>query len=146
MEFGEDILDKYGNLNRKRLADIAFSDINKHKKLNEIMHARIMEIIFQKQSAFKKAGEKTIFLDVPLLIEAGLDEICDSIWVICAPEWLKIDRIKNRDNSNEDDIKKRIVLQMKDENRLSSSNKTIRIDNDGDMEGLCQKIDELLDK
>lgn len=145
-EFGADIIDADGNLRRKHLAHIAFSDKRKQQRLNEIMHGRIKEIILQRRDAYEQAGEKTIFLDVPLLIEAGLDEICDSVWVICAPDHLKIRRIKKRDHAAEHEIKKRIALQLTDEERLSSSGKTIRIDNEQDVEGLCRKIDERLDQ
>ncbi len=145
-EFGDDIIRDDGTLDRKRLAAIAFANRDCQQKLNTIMHRRIKEKIFEARQKLKAAGEPLIFLDAPLLIESGLDEICDSVWVICASEQKKTERVMLRDSASAEDVRQRIALQLSDEERLASSEKTLRIDNNEDKEGLCRNIDELLCK
>lgn len=144
--FGEDILRNDGTLDRKRLAALAFASRDRQQTLNAIMHSRIKEEILATQQMLRAAGEPLIFLDAPLLIESGLDGICDRIWVICASEQIKTERVMLRDRASAEEVQQRIALQMTDEERLSSSEKTMRIDNNEDKEGLCRNIDELLCK
>ncbi len=80
--FGSEILAKDGRLNRRKLAKIAFSDPKKTGLLNQITHPAILKIIDDK---IQKATS-TVALDAPLLVEGGLDKICDIVAVIDADE------------------------------------------------------------
>ncbi len=91
--FGAEILTRDGRLNRRKLARIAFSDPKKTELLNQITHPAILKIIYNK---IEKA-KSTIALDAPLLVEGGLDEICDVIAVIDADEETRLNRIMIRD-------------------------------------------------
>lgn len=145
--FGSDILNSDGTLERKKLAAIAFSSPQNHQRLNEIMHGKIKEIILQTMKALIDQGHKLAFIDAPLLIESGLDHVCDCVWVICAPDEIRINRAISRDCSSVEEIKKRIALQLTDEQRLkASAAKTEKIDNSAGREELYEKIDELLEK
>mgnify|MGYP002408450050 FL=1 len=143
--FGENIIRDDGTLDRKHLAAVAFANRERQQTLNAIMHGRIKEEILARQQALRETGETLIFLDAPLLIESGLDEICDSVWVICASEQVKTERVMRRDCASAEEVQRRIALQMTDE-ELASSDRTARIDNNEDKEGLCRNIDELLYK
>lgn len=83
-EFGKEILDKNGNIDRKKLGDTAFSDAKSLNKLNSIMHPRIFNEIKNKIKKIKaKCGSKTkIIIDAPLLIETNLKEHVDKILVV----------------------------------------------------------------
>lgn len=91
--FGAEILAKDGRLNRRKLAKIAFSDPKKTELLNQITHPAILKIIFDK---IEKA-KSTVALDAPLLVEGGLDKICDVVAVIDADEQTRLNRIMTRD-------------------------------------------------
>jgi dephospho-CoA kinase len=109
-EFGRDILQKDGALNRRRLGDIIFNDYEKKLKLEKIIHARIIAAI--NVIASKKIKKYDVVINAPLLFEVGLDRICDKIVVIYAAPEVQRARLKSRDGLTDEQIDKRIKSQM----------------------------------
>jgi dephospho-CoA kinase len=70
-EFGKDVLDPNGAINRKRLADIVFSDEAGRKRLNEITHPRIMEKIRGLVRGYEKEGAPVVMIKAALIVEKG---------------------------------------------------------------------------
>lgn len=111
--FGNSIVGVDGEINRKTLGYIVFSDKTKLSKLTEITHKYIIAQTF---SLIKEISEKAnnkindfeysgnfreyrfVVIDAPLLIEAGLNKICDEVWLIISDINFRIDRIVQRDN------------------------------------------------
>ena len=122
--FGTEILAKDGRLNRRKLASIAFSDPKKTELLNQITHPAILKIIKDK---IKKA-KSTVALDAPLLIEGGLEEICDVTAIIDADEELRLTRIMARDRLTREAavtrLKAKKPLEPSDKMRYYSYNAT----------------------
>lgn len=102
--FGTEILTKDGRLNRRKLAKIAFSNPQKTEMLNSITHPAILKIIDDK---IEKA-KSTVALDAPLLVEGGLDKICDVVAVIDADEDTRLQRIMTRDRLTKEDASIRL--------------------------------------
>ena len=125
--FGRDII-LNGELNRKLLAERAFSSDEGKKKLNAITHPkisiRIQEIIKQ---AFAD-GEKVIVIDGPTIFEAGMDFYCSKIIAVIAPKKLRIERITKRDSISVEAAESRINAQHDDEFFLKRADYSI-IDN-----------------
>jgi len=71
-EFGDTILDDYGNLRRHTLANLAFSSLEKTKRLNEITHPHILRKMKENIEECRQKRKKVVVLDAPLLFEAGL--------------------------------------------------------------------------
>jgi len=111
-EFGEDILEN-GVLNRKKLAQKAFSSPEKTDLLNSIMHPAINEKI---QQLSKKAFEShnVVIVDAAAIIESGFAATCDKLIVVTAPEDVRKERIIKRDNISEKDALIRINAQKTD--------------------------------
>ena len=106
--FGCDIIDSEGNLLRKKLGEIVFSDKNKLTLLNNITH----KYILQKSTMLKEANShKNIIMDAPLLFEAGLEKQCDCVVSILADTELQIQRIMARDGISRDTAAGRIASQ-----------------------------------
>lgn len=143
-EFGIDMINLDGSLNRKKLGDAVFSDSKKLRKLNEITHKEILDKIKMQILALENSNASLIFLDAPLLFETGFDSLVHETWVIDAPEKLRIQRIKDRDSISVENIKSRIASQM--EQSLKNEKATVVIDNSLGMEELYKKIDQLLKK
>ena len=82
--FGNKILGKNGNIDRKKLGGIVFNDKNELKKLNSMMHPLIIyEIKNQIEKIQKECGDNTkIIIDAPLLLETNLKNYVDKIIVI----------------------------------------------------------------
>lgn len=112
-KFGEDILEN-GVLNRKKLAQKAFSTPERTNLLNSIMHPAINEKI---QQEAKKAFEtnNVVIVDAAAIIESGFADTCDKLIVVTAPEDVRKERIIKRDNISEKDALIRINGQKADD-------------------------------
>lgn len=87
--FGKNILGKNGDIDRKKLGEVAFSENRKLKKLNSIMHPLIINEIKNKIGKIKQeCGSKAkIVIDAPLLLEAKAKDLVDQIIVVkCSKE------------------------------------------------------------
>lgn len=142
--FGEGILLPDGSLNRKKLGAIIFSDSEKKKLLDGIMHTRILEIIHQKVVEFREAMHKIIFIDAALLFETGLDKLVSEIWVVDVDQEIRIKRIGDRDGLSREDILMRIANQMDQEQKNNRADEIL--DNSGSKEALYQQIDTLINR
>lgn len=145
-EFGQEILDSEGGLDRKKLGSIVFSDPERKEKLDRIMHTRILEIILEKVAGLKESAgiHKAIFIDAALLFETGLDQYVDEIWVIDADDEVRIERVMARDQLSRSEILNRISAQMGRSEKNNRAN--VVIDNSGNKEDLYSQIEELLIK
>lgn len=114
--FGAGVLNKDLSLNRTELSKIVFSDSEKLKTLNSITHKYIIDKI---KEIISDNSQRNIVIDAPLLIEAGLDKICDLTVCILADREKRIERIMQRDNKTFDEAKRRIDSQKDDEFYLS---------------------------
>ncbi len=112
--FGKEILEKDGELNRRKLAEIAFSSKENTLKLNEITHPYIVKIINEKIENYRKGGEKAIILDAPQLFEAGCEKFCDLTVAVIADKKIRLKRITARDKISEADALKRINSSLPD--------------------------------
>ena len=97
--FGKDILNTDGSLNRKTLAQKAFSERQNTKLLNDTIFPFILEIL---KSEINGAKEDKILLDAPTLFESGVDTFCNETCAILADSSIRLERILKRDNLDED--------------------------------------------
>lgn len=135
--FGNEIFDSDGGLDRKKLAQTAFSDEEKHKKLNEITHFYIMKEIEKWLSETEKNGAKVAIIDAPLLFESGADKFCDITLGIIAPCGTRLKRIIKRDGIDKKAAKIRLNAQPKDS--FFKERCTYTIANNGNMNSLIKK-------
>ena len=110
--FGSDILEN-DVLNRKKLAEKAFSTPENTALLNSIMHPAINDKIqLQANEAFKTFD--VVIVDAAAIIESGYADTCDKLIVVTAPEEIRKERIMKRDNILEKDALIRIKGQKDD--------------------------------
>lgn len=109
---GETVLQPGGELDRKKIGAIVFSDPQKLSLLNQITHREILRVIRDRLDELRKKGVLLVFLDAALLFDAGFDRLTDEVWVVDVPESLQIERIRKRDHLSEEEIRKRIESQM----------------------------------
>jgi dephospho-CoA kinase len=117
--FGEDILLPDGEINRKKLGNIIFSDEEKLKLLNEITHPEIIENVCITIEALKKQHKKVVVVDAAILIEMGLNKHVDCVWLVLANRETQLKRVMERDNLSSEDAWNRINAQMSNEERLN---------------------------
>jgi dephospho-CoA kinase len=119
-EFGEDVLNPDGTLNRRALAKEAFSTPEKTERLNSIMHPAINGFIFEEaEKAF--SDYDVVIVDAAAIIESGFTEKSDYLIVVHAPVEIRKERIIKRDGLTEADADIRINGQKDDEFYLSKA-------------------------
>ena len=140
--FGKEVIDANGELDRKALAGIVFSDESKRLILNGIIHPQVLKALKERTHGEKDLNpDRMIVWDVPLLIEVGWVEYVDSVWLVTAPEQTRINRITARDGCTIKQAQSRICAQMSEEEKARFSNEII--DNGGSLEQLYQRVDAL---
>lgn len=137
-ELGEGILLPDGNLDRARLAEIMFYDADLILVVNGIFH----EEIKNRMDKLVDAEEGTVIISAPLLFETNMQKMCDETWLIIADEHIRATRAATRDNVDVSQVKARMAHQMTDEEKKELAD--IIIDNNGSVDELLKKIDELL--
>ncbi|MBQ3123144.1 MAG: dephospho-CoA kinase [Firmicutes bacterium] len=140
--FGEDIILDGDILDRKLLAARAFSSEENTKLLEIITHGAIKDEMESQITSARVNNEKMLILDVPLLVEAGLYEMCDKVWIVTADKTVRYDRIRLRDNMSDEEIEARMNRQLSDEERNKYADEII--DNSGGKEELYNRLEELL--
>ena len=113
--FTDAILTPDGELDRKVMASIAFSDHRKLEMLNTIMYPYIVGEILRMRHRFSQQNHKLILLDAPTLIESRADDFCDLIISVVAKPELRMQRIMERDHISEKAAQQRMEMQLTEE-------------------------------
>ncbi len=144
--FGKSIINDDLDINRKKLGEIIFSNEKKRKKLNSIMHSRVIQQMIHNINNYN-GKEKVIFLDIPLLIEfledfknEGLH--LDYIWLVYTSLEIQLERLMKRNSFKKENAMKRINSQMKIEDKVGYAD--IIINNSKDVKHLKKLINGLL--
>ena len=143
-EFGDEVVNSQGGLDRARLASIVFNDPSKLEKLNKIAHSFILDETRRRLAAYNDEGFSAVIVDAPVLFESGFDNECDEIICVVADRDIRTDRIMSRDRITRDAAEKRIASQMPDEILISKCNQVIY--NNSDIESLREQILSLKSK
>ena len=134
--FGVDFITKNGKLDRKKMKNRIFSDINSRKKLEEILHPLIQaEIMHRIETAFSPY----IIVVAPLLLETG--DYCETvtrILVIDCNEEYQISRTVSRDGLSKEEVRTIMATQKPRQERLNQADDVIV--NDTDISSLQEKV------
>ncbi|XP_011060973.1 PREDICTED: dephospho-CoA kinase domain-containing protein isoform X1 [Acromyrmex echinatior] len=122
-EFGPDVFLDTEHLDRMKLGDLIFNDVEKRKKLNAITHPDIYKEIYWQTIKYFLQGHPFIVMDLPLLFETGhmLNYLYKIIVVTCE-EDLQLQRLMERTGFTEAKAKLRIAAQMSLEKKAEMAN------------------------
>ena len=142
--FGSDVLLADGNLDRKRVRALVFSDPQKRRQLEEIIHPEIRRLADEQIEAVAAQGGRVVFYMAPLLIEAGSTDRVDEIWVITLRPEIQLARLMARDGIGREEAQRMIASQMP----LAEKERRGRIviDNSGTPEEMRRVISEIWEK
>ncbi|HVS31948.1 MAG TPA: dephospho-CoA kinase [Thermoanaerobaculia bacterium] len=131
-EYGPGILEPDGEIDRKKLADVAFGDANAARKLNSLIHPLVLEeeerCIRAEERRFPDR-DRIFITEATLLLEAGGKERYDCIVVVDVDPAVQIQRAVSR-GMTKGEVQRRIKHQMSREERLRNAHYVI--DNNGD--------------
>jgi dephospho-CoA kinase len=143
--FGAGIFNSDGTLNRRELAQIAFSSVENTKKLNSIIHPKVIDTVNFEILKAKESGKfKLVVIDAALIYETKMEKIFDYVVVVSSTMGNRIKRIIHRDGLTEKEIMDRIKAQMPVEKKAEFAN--FVIENDGTIQELEEKVKEILAK
>lgn len=128
-EFGGDILNPDGTINRAALGKIVFNDPAARERLEKITHPAIGRLADRKLAELRAAGTPLAFYMAPLLIEAGATSRVDEIWVVFVDRETQIARVIARDGISREEALQRIAAQMPMEEKRTYGKAVI--DNNG---------------
>jgi dephospho-CoA kinase len=120
--FGSSVFDET-HLDRRKLADIVFSNPEKLKVLNAVIHPAVKNHFDQWILNYKNSP--TIIYESAILFESGSFKNCDTIINVTAPIELRLQRVMKRDKITREAVLKRMNMQWTDEQRSEKSDFTI---------------------
>ena len=137
--FGSTVLNEDGSLNRAALGQKIFSDEKARAKIDALIHPEVRAECLRQIEAFQ--GE-ILFLDVPLLFEAGFDDLTDANVVVSTTADVQLKRLMLRDGMTSLQAQKRMDAQMPISEKMSRAD--FIINNDGDEKLLEENVEKLL--
>lgn len=124
--FGPQYLNPDGTINRRALGNLIFNDTQAREKLNAITHPKIKAEILKEIEVYRKEEPTGIVVvEAPLLLEAGMEDMVDEIWVVTAPEEVRLQRLMERDNLSPEEALKRIRAQLPEETKVKYATRII---------------------
>ncbi|GJI58842.1 dephospho-CoA kinase [Bacillus altitudinis] len=142
--FGEEVLLPNGELNRQQLGAIIFSDEEKRKKLNAIVHPEVRKEMLKQRDEGVSNQETFVVLDIPLLFESKLEGLVDRIIVVYTTPDLQLSRLMNRNDLSEEEALNRIHSQQPLEEKCQKADRVI--ENTKDLAFMRKQLENILNE
>lgn len=141
--FGIEVIEN-NEINRKILGSIIYNNKEKRELLNSIIHPMVIKEV---KKQIKNSVSKLIFVSVPLLFEANMEDMMDEVWYVYTSKESQIERLMKRDNIDYEYALLKINSQMSNEEKrklLSKKQNVVLIDNSSDLCYTYQDIEKLM--
>ncbi len=135
---GTEVYDTTGRLDRRFLASYMFGHAERVAVVNSIVHP-IVRADFKRWA--QQTGKAVVAVESAILFEAGMEADVDSVWLVHAPESVRVQRAVQRDASNEEAVRSRMKNQMDEQEYRKRAGKVICND---DRSSLIRQVNELL--
>lgn len=143
--FGEQVLTEDKTLDREKLREIVFRDMEKRKKLESFTHPRIGETYAEQVDQLSKGKDQVIIqVVIPLLIETHMQAMFDHLLMVYAPEEVQLKRLMARDKISQELAESIIRSQMSVEEKKGYCD--LIIDNSGSLEETRRQVEEVWKK
>ena len=144
-EFGTDIIDGTGRVDKNKLSRVAFQDEDHQQRLNSVVHPYIFNLIdkeFNRVLNDKKHG--VFIVDAALIYETGFDAHLDYVIVVTAHLKNRMERALGRETLSREEILKRVDFQWPEEEKVNMADFVVH--NDGTEAELQKNIESLIKK
>lgn len=143
-EFGKEIIDQNGGLNREKLGSLIFNDQLEREKLNAIMHPAVRKEMLRQKESWLDKGFDTIIMDIPLLFESKLQSYVEKIIVVSASPSIQRERLMARNNLSGEEADARINSQLPISEKEKGADAVIN--NNDSLEETERQLDAILEK
>ena len=140
--FGEGILLEDLTIDRKKLGALIFADEALRMKLNSIVHPAVRAWMTREKDRAIENGEKTVFLDIPLLFESRLTYMVERTILVYVDEETQLKRLMARNGLSEKEAQMRIRAQMPLSEKKALADAVI--DNNGSPEETKQQLEKIV--
>jgi dephospho-CoA kinase len=141
-EFGPDIANPGGVLNRKRLGARVFGDPEAMAALDRIVHPHLLVAIRERIFSASRVMNRVV-LDAALIVEWGVQQELNRLVLVTSPEPLRLQRLMERDGLTREEAERRLRSQMPEAEKRPFAD--FEIANDQGPEDLMQKTDAVWD-
>ena len=117
--FGDGVFHADGTLNRRALGDVVFASDAARQRLDGLMQPLLRSLILRRMEEARAGGAKICVLDMPLLFEAGLDTLCDTVWCVHLPREEQLRRLMARDGLTLSQAEARLRSQLSSEEKAA---------------------------
>ena len=117
--FGGGVFHADGTLNRRALGDVVFASDDARKRLDSLMQPLLRSLILRRMEEARASGAKICVLDMPLLFEAGLDVLCDTVWCVHLPREDQLRRLMARDGVTLPQAEARLRSQLSSDEKAA---------------------------
>jgi dephospho-CoA kinase len=140
--FGEQVLAEDKTLDREKLREIVFRDMEKRKKLESFIHPRIREVFLDQVEQLSQGNKRVIIqVAIPLLIETQMQALFDHLLMVYAPDEEQLKRLIRRDHLSEELALKIIRSQMSVEEKKGYCD--LVVDNSGSLEDTRKQVEAI---
>lgn len=138
--FGPGVVRPDGALDRRALATEVFSRPERLELLNRIVHPRVREAELELLDSHR--DDPLVVLNVPLLLENGMEKLVDRVVVVTVGEESRRKRLWERSRMPADEVDRRLAAQMPQDEKARRAHDVI--DNDGPVEETRRQVAQLL--
>jgi dephospho-CoA kinase len=140
-EFGPDVANASGRIDRAKLAAVVFADPGKLARLNAILHPRVEQAMLLQFDAWQRSGFRdAVFVEAALLVEAGFTKHLDGLVVTFCTPAQQLERLLARGMS-EVEARRRIAAQLPIDEKLRHA--TYTIDCSGSLDASRAQVESL---
>jgi len=140
--FGEQVLNEDRSLDRNKLREIVFQDLEKKKKLEGFQHPRIFEEFIKQVEQFAAEDPNVIIQAVvPLLIEVNMQSLFHNILMVYAAEEIQKKRLMQRDGSSQEMATNMIRSQLSVDEKKGYCD--LFVDNSGSLQQTRRQVKKL---
>ena len=126
--FGPSILDRHGDLDRRKLGEIVFADSAARHDLETIVHPAVVDAIEQWFASLDPTKHAFAIADIPLLFETGRNKDYDAVIVTACDPELQVRRLIARDGISDSDARQRIAAQLPIKDKAAKADHVINTD------------------
>lgn len=135
--FGKWLLDPDGQINRKKLGRLVFSDLEALAQLEGIIHPYVGQAI---DILVKRSRQRVIVIEAIKLLESNLRVRCDSVWVTDAPPDVQVERLMRKREMSREDASQRVQMQGAQKEKLAAAN--VVVTNHGSYDDLWKQVSQ----
>ncbi|MEX1295778.1 MAG: dephospho-CoA kinase [Candidatus Limnocylindrales bacterium] len=141
--FGDEVFEASGALDRAALGAVVFSDPAALRDLEAIVHPGVRTLVEQRLERATREADPFAVIEAIKLVEGGLAERCDEVWLIeCAPD-VQRERLLGRGMDGAD-VERRLGTQGPDLAERLAEHATRRIDTSGTREDVRERVEDAL--